>query len=571
MKKLGYLGLLSLFLFGCSSNSSSVNSTNSSNMISSSSSETQSSSTSLQPVSYKLTDEMLDELNDGYRVEGFYNATVKGIAVSSFYYEYNCTSSVYEYTAYEDNVKNPTKDKVVESYRYESYTITSGVRYLTLCKLNLNNEVMNYFVTDGVGNLQWDSTGFGNVFSQISSLHFEKSDKEFEFNLKMNSNSLKKVYPALTSQFSSYMGLTAKSFTLITNGYKIVGYRMTYQPIAAVSGMMDIVVEGKFTKFGSDVVQPVVPFEGAKNDKFDNAFKALRNHSYKVDIELGVKAYDLVVENGRTLVYDEFNSKGKKVSSYGFNEIQDGILQGITKINDVIYEDGGMGTGKLSDILPILKISSELFVLVEETNEKSVFKYNDNAPEIQSIGFNYDYGIFGGSKIGDLTISILDNEVIIENDLQYNTETFRYYDINNVAGYFSNIQKSTENLKWSDVLSNQEEEVKKLYDYIPKEVMDLIPVVGENNARVDLDATYKPQEPVIAVPPYIGGEALFNNYKEKLLNSGFVFDETLSTDGKEAFFRNCEVNGESKKLIVKIYLAQDYLAGSQFLIYPSLI
>ena len=212
----------------------------------------------------------------------------------------------------------------------------------------------------------------------------------------------------------------------------------------------------------------------------------------------------------------------------------------------------------------------------EERNERRAARKSSNAkreeaPAIQEIGFNYDYGIFGGSKIGDLTITVLENEVIVENKLKYNTETFRYYDINKVGRYFNDIKTNSDGLKWSEILSNQEAESQKLYNAIPQEVMDLIPTVGGINARVDLDASYKPNEPVIKVPTYIGGANLDQLYSEKLIASGFELNETLSTDGKKAYTKACEVNGVAKTLVVKTFLAEDVLSGSQFLIYPSLI
>jgi hypothetical protein len=107
---------------------------------------------------------------------------------------------------------------------------------------------------------------------------------------------------------------------------------------------------------------------------------------------------------------------------------------------------------------------------------------------------------------------------------------------------------------------------------MPKEALDQIPVVGGINARVDLDATYKPNEPVFTVPPYEGGVNVYLNYCNKLLTSGFEYQEAVSIEtGKDTFTKECLVNGETKTLVVKLYLAQDYLAGEQFLIYPSMM
>ena len=566
MKKIVYLGLLSSLLFGCG-----VNNSSSENKVSSQST-TSSSTVSLGPKSYELKEEMLDELNEGYSVDGFYYATVKGQLISSFYYEYNCTETVYEYTSYVDDVKKPSKDKVEDSYRYEAHDFGDGVVSLTLAKLNLNNEVVKYPVTDGYNYLTWDSTGFANIFNKINTSYFEKGENDFEFELKMNVLGLTNIPASLTSQFSSYMGLTAKSFTLITDGYHITNYKMTYQPLMTTSGNMDITVEGKFTNFGSDVVQPIQPFDGESNNDFDVAFENLREHTYKVDIDLGIKSYDMVVEAGENFIYDEFDENGKKISSYGFHKVKDGIIQGLTKINGELYADGPQAKGTVTDILPILNISSELFVLVEEKDGKLVFKYNEKAPAIEDIAFSYDYGIFGGSRVGDLTITISEDEVIIENELKYIKEVFRYYEINGFSRYFDDVKTSTNNLKWSDILSNQEEELEKLYEFMPKEALDQIPVVGGINARVDLDATYKPNEPVFTVPPYEGGVNVYLNYCNKLLTSGFEYQEAVSIEtGKDTFTKECLVNGETKTLVVKLYLAQDYLAGEQFLIYPSMM
>ena len=565
MKKISYLGLLTLLLVGCGGNTSTTNKTSSSSSIS------ESSSSSLGPVSYELTDAMLAELEYGYSVDGLYSATIKNKLVSTYLYEYNCTPNVYEYTAYKEVLENPTKKTIEDSYRYEGYDYGDGTLYLTLAKLNLGNEVINYPVTDGYGNyLTWDSTGFANAFGSMKASLFEETENDFEFDLNMNLLTKKSLYASLTSQFSSYMGLTAKSFTLRTDGYKIVGYKMTYQPLNTTSGLMDITCEGVFTNYGEDVVKPVQPFAGEANDIFDEKFEELRNHTYKAKVELGVKSYDLVVENGESIIYDEFDADGNKTSSYGFVTVRSGVLQGITKINGKLYADGGYGAGSLLEVLPTLNISSELFVLVEEKDGKSVFKYNENAPKVQEIGYNYDYGIFGGSAIGDLTITISEDEVVIENKLKYNTETFTYYDINKVKRYF-NVNESCDNLKWSDILSNQEKEVEKLYKVIPQDALDQIPTIGGINARIDLDATYKPKEPVLTVPLYIDGATLYNNYKTKLIDSGFALNEELMTDNKEVFTKDHEINGEAKTIVVKIYLAQDYLSGSQFLIYPSVI
>lgn len=562
--KLIYLGVIGAILCGCNNNitSSSSNLTNNQ------------SSTSREPVSYELTNDMIDELAEGYQVLGIYTAYIKDEVSVTNYYSYNCTETVYEFTAWEEVKENPTQDKVTQSYRYEGFNYGTTKAYLSQAKLNLNNEVMNYIVTDGYGNLlTWDSTGFGNTFDSLTARDFFQTDNEFEFSLNMEKLSLTSVYKALTSQFSSYMGLEMTSFRIQTDGYKIKSYFMDFKPLTTMSGSMYITVEGEFTKTGSDVVKPLEPMEGPSNAEFDEKFVELQKQNYRLDVDLGVKSYKMSLENANNLIFDEYDKNGIKLSSYGYYQKTDSTLQGVTKINGTIYEDGVPVSGTLWNIIPTLEISSVLFTYNEKesTNDRKVFNYREDAPN--DIAMYYDYGMMAGSIVGDLTIIIEEDRVTIENKLSMSTEKFVYYDIGNVKNSFDNIQGTCDGLKWSEILSNQVKELEKLYSIVPQEALDLIPTFGGKYANVQLDASYRPTVPAIVVPVYnsTSGTELYTQYVDKLLEAGFELNSEHSTDKLEAYTKDCLVNGESKKVCVKIYFAADYLSGTQFVMFPSIV
>ena len=76
----------------------------------------------------------------------------------------------------------------------------------------------------------------------------------------------------------------------------------------------------------------------------------------------------------------------------------------------------------------------------------------------------------------------------------------------------------------------------------------------------------------IIIGHYGSGKSEFAmNYVTKLMSAGFEYNAELTVDEKEAYSKECVINGETKTVVVKVYLAEDYLSGSQFLIYPSVL
>ena len=570
--KYTYIGLLGLLLAGCTANnSSSQNISPSSSFSESSSLEISSSEDPRGPEEYELTTKMIREFQEGYRVDGIYTAYVKDEVYYTNCYEYNCTDTVYEFTQYEEVAKNPTKKKAVSSYRYEGYDFGTDTKYLTQAKLNLNNEVAHYLVTDGYGSLlPWYDTGFANVFNSLKPEYFVETENNFEFSLDLKHSGVRSCTQALVSQFSSYMGLSMTSFKIKTDGYSITDYFMDFQPLASSVGQMYITVEGKFTMAGAEVVQPIQPLEGTSDADFDNIFKELQKQNYRLDVNLGVKSFKLALEDAEKVIYDEYDKNGKKLSSYGYFQVDDTTLQGVTKINDVIYKDAEPGSGSLWNVIPTLEISSVLFDLSEEsTPTRKVFTYRKDAPN--DIAFYYDYGMLAGSLVGDLTIILENNTVTIKNKLTYSTEEYVYYDIGKVKNLFASYQENCDNLKWSEILSNQEKELSTLLGIIPQEALDQIPTLGGSYSQVTLDANYRTPVIVATVMSTTEGQNLYNSYVSKLIDAGFEVSEEHSTEKLVAYTKESVVNGETKTLCVKLVFAADYLSGMQFVIYPSVI
>ncbi len=560
-KNLLLLGILCTGLFACDNNVSE-------------SSSLPSSSTSLGPKSSELEEKMLKNLSSAYEVVGIFTAKVKEQVSYTNYYEYKCSDKVYEFKSYEEVKENPTRDVLTSSYRYEGFYY-GETEYLTQAKLTLNNEVINYLVTDSSYNLLlWDSTGFSNVFKDLSIDNFEKTDNEYEFSLKMNDMNLFGVYQSITSQFSSYMGLELTSFAIKTDGYNIKEYEAVFAPLASQGGQLVCSVAGEFVNYGEDLVKPIEVIQGNENVEFKAAMDSLKTQNYNLKVELVDRTYEVEVENGEKIIWDQYNRKGNKVSSYGYYTYNDRLIQGVTRINGNIYHDKGFIEGSLASVVPTFSISSVFFNLSDKsTADKKIFTYREDVVKASEIGYYYDYGMLGGSNVGQLTITIENDKITIENQLQLGKEIYTYSNIGKVNNLFSVINKKCDNLTWSELASNNPIELEKMYNSIPKEILDSIPTPGGMYSQIEVDASTNPLTPVFAFP-VTTSDAAVNIYAEmctKLANLNFVFDEENSKDLISVYNKEIEVNNEVKTLSVKIQIAIDFLKGVQVLIYPSII
>ena len=529
------------------------------------------SSSSETPKAQNVTQEMINLLASGFSISGIYSAGVGQLTTSMNCYDASCTTDAYVYVGYEESSSNPTKDAINQKFRYEPYN--SGFsKYLSEVELGFSNTIKHYLLSSSLTGqvIPWETSGYCNVFFQFRPEDFIKTENEYEFTLDSTLLNQTALSSTLAVNFVGLMGLSAKSFTLKTDGVKPISYSIDFFPLtSSLYGNLDVHVEGVFLDFGADVIEPLTPIEGENYQILDAAFNKLRKYNFKLDVTLEARSLKVEVENGTTVLYDTY-TKDVKTGSYGYYQKDSSSVQGITKIGQNIYPDGESISGVMHSILPTFEISSVFFKKSEgSTDSKQVFVYRDDIPQ---YGVSTDYGMFAGKHIGKLTITIEADKITIDNTLSLGNEKFVYYDFDKVSNTLNNLKENCNDLVWSQIASNQPEELEKLLDFIPKEALDSIPTIGGHYALINLNASYNLQKPVfvVSVDNYQEGEQVKQNYIAKLEENGFVEDAS-DKSSQQLFVKDCLINGETKKVGARIYLAADWFKATQFLIYPCIL
>lgn len=538
-----------------------------------------SSSSENTNVATEFSQEMIDMLASGYAQTGIFS--MGGQSYGGFYNQYvetHCTTDVFEYKAWTQSLigQEATKDKLQYDIRYEP-ALQGGSKYLAETELTLANELTHYIVQyDSGRNVPWAQAGYSNSFSLFKSTDFVKTENPNEFSLLTTNDSFKNIYVGIATQMSGMMGLDIETFTIQTDGVKPVSYKLICKNLDTKYGdVIESFIEGRFLGFGANVVKDMKPVEGEKDEFFEQKMTALcESKNWIMDAVLIKEDYQILNYNDQALIYEAYDKAGNKTGSYGYAQLDETTVQGVTRINGTLYLDGGELGGSVSMILPKLKISSVFFEENEESTEtKKIYTLK---PEYKDIASGTDYGMFGGSLVGDLTVIFENNEVTFINKLELVEEKFTYSSIGEVDNLLEGLQRNCDSLTWSKLASNQPAELASLEQVVPLDLLDQIPTIGGTYSYITLDATYNPNRPVFTVPidDYATGETLYEGLSEKLIVAGFtkVDEQKTSTGNKFVYQKECIVEEETKILQAEIYLVFDiYSMATRFLLYPSII
>lgn len=524
-----------------------------------------SSTTSRPAPSQTLTQEMLDKLASGYQTRAILSYSVVQVVMSQQYLEVASKSNAYTFKGYKESTDKPTLDVVDTSYRYEPEKI-GRTSYVHQVELGFDNQIKKYPVTDQNGNkLAWASAGFGNCFNKIKLSDFVKGEEEYSFRLKVNLLS-QSITNALATQFAGMMGLTLGELIFYSDGYDITKFSITYAPISSLLGDMVYQVSGDFVKYGNDAIEEITPIQGTDDKSFDEAMSKLKKHNFKLDYKKPGQTLKISCEGDSKILYDVYNSKNQKTSSYGYYQVNEKSIQGVTKIGDNVYKDGQSFEGSVLTALPSFDISSKFFnKSSQSTDKKLVYTYREDVSK--DIPLPSDYGMLNGSNVGDLTITIEDDSITILNKLKLGEEVFKYYDIGKVSGLISNIKDNCDDLTWSQLVSNQPSDDEKLFKIIPKDALDKIPTIGGVYSYVVLDVESTPVFTIL-VDDNATGNALIKSYADKLKEHGFNLDESNTLTG-DLYLKSVEINGQTHKIGARIFYAAEFLNASKVVIYPT--
>lgn len=583
-KHLFVLTLLSLTtLFGC--NDSTTTSDNSSN-------DSVSSSEFIRTEN--LTEEMLNSFKKGYDTTFKQSTEYDDNTSSSKILTAKCNEKNYETATYYD--KDATFSSLGKRSYFYHYQInpTEETEMLYSAGLSVGNKII-YTPVMGEDKytyeeipLTWEESYLSNVFIDLTSSYFTRVGDENKFKLSLNDLD-ESIKETISSKLSAQLygdkeildNTSIDSFFLLTNGNNIVGFELNYLPYTLYDATSFRSSNGVFNASGEDVVTFCTPLQGQEDVDFENAMKKLRTQNYH--LEETQQSFDYTTEkfvsqgkytadfyNKESVVYNYYSANGKKYMSYGYLRYQEkeNCKLGIVPINGQYYQDY-LYEGSLDDLLPSFDISSILFIKDgSSTTDKLVYKLNRDI----DISLENNDSVFTPfdadgylDRIINLTITIENDKINIHNETSDTGESGLILDVNYTNfGKVENIvtsdkfHETTEGLKWSEILSNNEANVNSIIKIFTKDLLDSIPTItAVSNIYSDVSSSSKP---VLYFLVYDKQDSidLLSSYGNELVKAGFTLDESTIGEKLEEsspnYYKSVTVNNRKYRLNVTLNL-----------------
>lgn len=559
-------------LAGCNGESSSspLSSSTSSPSVSSSSAEPSSPSTSTpEPVvtTEALTDAMLQPLNGGYAADIYFQTIYTDSNPSAYFMSVKCNADNYdldEHYVEDDGTIGGTLTEGIRHYQKNPSEADSETPMLYNASLSIGNKViyeqvyeMDPYTYEDVA-LTWEEGRYSNGFAALDASDFTRDGTENRFDLKMDDPELEETYELLAKQlFGEETSSDLETLTLLTNGDKITGFEATYEQYLAYDGTPVVQKsEGTFTALGADVTSEVQPMEGEEDPTFKAAIDKLKADNWTFEAQQ--KAFDYMSNtsyvagtwkgeaDGDALVYKQYDGNDV-IFAYGYysyysEEDQHDLIQGVVPINGKYYQDIIAYYGTMADMFPSFDISSLFFVKdPSSTEDKLVYKIN---PDIYVSDANNitAFTSFDSDSYSDLiihmTITITDDSITIHNQTAENPdEGGLVYDIT-YSGFGSqndlmpeeDILANCDDLKWTDILSNQQGVLKDLTDFLGEDNLNDLPTFGAPNVGVDVTSLSNPWF-VLQTYSEEQNAYYFKDYQEKLVAAGYTDECEYDEDG----------------------------------------
>lgn len=606
MKKRNLLLVTSLLsttlLFGCN-NTGNSNSSASTETTSKTESGTSSKEQSEFIRTEKLDDAMFAELKKGYQVEFFQTKDYEASSKTVYIYDAKVNENNYDLELF--STQKETPDVKYARSGFYHFQPKQGEEPLMLydASLSIGNEVL---YTPVVGEdiytyeeiqVTWEDAHLSNVFIDLAANMFVRVGDENKFQLSIEGLEEAKrneIYEKLSAQLygldlfmDSYSvdldpgiltDTTVASFYLLTNGNQITGFELNYDQFNSFDSTILCSSKGSFLASGADVTSDFQVLEGQEDAEFEAAIASLQKgnfhleetqsrYDYQTEKMVSSGSYTGDFYNNEAFTYNYYTPNGMKYMNYGYSRYtQEGqeYQLGFVNIEDKYYADCLYG-GTLDELLPSFKLSSKLFKKDESsTADKKVYKLNK---DIQISLHNYASvispldadGYF--DRLVNLTVTVESDKINIHNETTDSKDSGLILDIN-----YTNIGKvekfltedklltSTEGLTWSQILSNNEANMKVIEKVFTKAVLDDIPVLTYSSlVYSDVSASSKP---VIFFTFYeeADGAKLMEEFATKLAAANYTLSNA-STEENPTYIKNVTVNNRQYQLNVS-YLTQ---------------
>lgn len=498
---------------------------------------------------------------EGYKASSLVRVGSPSQSFVSHWIDASCDLSSYSFISYE-SARDPIVPDKTGGVRkdYVRYPLNSAVAE---ARLGLNNKIAYLPLSaDGTNGIAWSTENFANFLSLLEESDFSLSNGVCE--LKVDGS---KDLSGVSAQLGGALSYDLASFSLDLSKEQPT-FSASFEPISGLFGDEYCYIRGEFTYLGANSVEPIEVPEDVVDEEFAEAMAKLALGNYRLDATLPSSSFTLFAEDKQKIAYTQFDLSGAEVGNYGYCELSDGSLQGVTKIGDAYYPDKPSFNGDLGSILPSFDISPALFIK-GEGEHSYVYRLREDINVFASPSV---YSIFGSSSTGSLSITIEEDKVTFANDLGYSgVETFAYSGLGQVEGIIGEVKSSGDGLTWNELLSYDEDQFEELLRVIPSDILSAIPVIGGHYNYFSLEASYNPGHPVIsyAIDSQDEGAALIADYGEKLASSGFALLSLPGENGGLLYEKSVVLDGTAASLGIELAVGLAS-SGYQFLIYPTL-
>ncbi len=486
----------------------------------------------------------LNTLKDGYNIEYIAkqaNKVVGGSGSVTTYQSYHnsmASEDIYRHIAYKETTGNkPTKDTVSSDETYQNddgYTIFSA--------LNYENKIITTPVKKEYKEVTWKASHYGNLFASLTKDDFSKDGSTYTLKSDLKASTNADIVAQLSGALTN--GVSVSSFSMSFADDGSISFKASYQPYSIIY-LTEIEVsesfEGKILTLGAKV-NPPAPIEKEEDEAFSKAFEKLAALNFKttvVNSEIRYKdgRYEEVATATSTVTSDSFAytiyDENNKITGDRVYYSSNDKIQKAAKYDSDLYACGKPANTKISSYWPSFTVSSVFF-------NKENNKYTLKKEYARFFNSTYLFTPLVNDKIGDLSITIEDDRVTIENENEGDgrkvfgaKEEIVYEGFGTQKAIdTSSVKMDSSSLTWDKAIRSASKYKDLITAIGGKAFLDKIPYFGGlySEAGYEDDSLYAFPFLYTWIDSTSDGEELVKKYAKELVDNGFTANTSKDDD-----------------------------------------
>lgn len=556
------------------SDTSSTKQSDSKNTNTNSTSSSNSNSTSRTPdPTESLTSDMYADYKLGYSASFIANKAYAGDdKITSLKYDTASTSLKFKYaraSLSDGEYKKIGKTKYYWAVDRDGKTMTDEI------SLGFDNKLKHkaFTETDSVTydefEVQWQYSYYGNVLANFESTDFTKKDSN---TFVLSSSKTKEYSDQLKTQFyapySTYLPASDTNyFALKTDGNNIVGFELTCESYTSSDTAMSFNAKGTFTGKGIEAFEDIAPVTGNDIPELQSILNELKTYNWNLTQTQSQYSFETdtmnplgtlkitVGDNGNKEYWEYYNTSNKRTQSYGYMKYVDSETQvesklGVVKIGDYYYQDSYLYQGTMKDKMPSFDLCTKFFTKDEKasTDGKLVYKTNYSI-ELSDDNLDNEFitpeNMRGyNDRLINITITKESDKITIRNSTGSEGENTglilncEFTNIGKVTNFMDETTMKTnlDGLKWSDLISTNENNYDTIISKYGKNNLDSIPLIDNQHANVYIDTQSSENILYFYFYNQTTMNDTFTSYKSKLEAAGFTLDSTKEESDYSVYY-----------------------------------